>query len=702
MIAERRTEADDESDGMLDVGDLCRMFEESEESTYEARQLSERDRDYVDNIQLTADEIATLEKRGQAPSIDNRIKTKVDYLVGFEKQQRIMPKALPRTPKHETDADGATQGLRYVAETEDYNMKRSAVWRNLLVEGSGGIRVYVEPSKYAQPMNQQAMMASSAMTPPQEMDIKIDYIAWDRMFGDPHASALDYSDGTYKGLVIWMDYDDALNKYSDNPDAEDILDATMDTAPSDTYDDKPKFNLWADKKRKRVRICQIWVKRGDEWHFAEYTKGGILKAGPSPYQTDKGESDDELVFQAAYRTRDNDTYGLVREMIPLQDEINKRRSKSLHLLSVSQTVYEDGAVDDIEKFRKESVRPDGTMKVNHNALAEKRIQFNTRTDLAEGHFKLLQEAKNSIDLKGPNATEMGDKTGGSNAASGKAIIASQQGGMTQIGDLMDNLRHMDKQVYRKIWNRIRQFWTAEKWIRVTDDERNIKWLGMNVDPQQVQMMVQQNPQAAQKIAGIVQSVAELDCDIILDASPDGITPALEQFQSLVELKKFDANNELPFRAIMRAAPNLKDKDKILDEMDKAQQGGAQEAQEAKAIQKAGAVAQVKEVESKAVLNLAKAKAEGMPDQAAPMQQEPEEIPMEVQIMQAIAEVIDKRASANQKNAAARKLDTEAMLAPAKARHEAGLAEANFRQGAVNAAEDRKIKAKQASRKTVSA
>ena len=687
-------EADRPDDGgQLTVSDLCRMFEESEESTYDARILSERDRDYVDNIQLTQEEITTLEKRGQAPSIDNRIKTKVDYLVGFEKQQRIMPKALPRTPKHETDADGATQGLRYVSETEDYQMKRSAVWRNLLVEGSGGIRVWVTPSKYSQPMDQQSMMGSTAMTQ-QEMDIKIDYVAWDRMFADPHSSALDFSDGTYKGIVIWMDYDAAFDKYSDNPDAEEILDATMDSAPSDTYDDKPKFNLWADRKRKRVRICQIWVKRGEEWHFAEYTKGGILKAGPSPYKTDKGESDDELIFQAAYRNRDNDTYGLVREMIPLQDEINKRRSKSLHLLSVSQTVYEDGAVEDIEVFRRESVKPDGTMKVNPGALADKRIQFNTRTDLAEGHFKLLQEAKNSIDLKGPNATEMGDKTGGSNAASGKAIIASQQGGMTQIGDLMDGLRHMDRQVYRKIWNRIRQYWTAEKWIRVTDDERNIKWLGMNVDPQRVQMMAQQNPQMMQKIAGVVASVAELDCDSILDASPDGITPALEQFQSLVELKKFDADNELPFRAIMRAAPNLKDKDKILDEMDKAQQQGAQQAQEAAQIQKAGAVAQVKEVESKAVLNLAKAQAEGMPDQAAPMQQESEEIPMEVQIMQAIAEVLDKRAGANQKNAAARKLEIEAMLAPAKAEHEAGLAEANFSQGIKDREADRKIAAKQ--------
>jgi hypothetical protein len=144
---------------------------------------------------------------------------------------------------------------------------------------------------------------------------------------------------------------------------------------------------------------------------------------------------------------------------------------------------------------------------------------------------------------------------------------------------------------------------------------------------------------------------------------------------------------------MRAAPNLKDKDKILDEMDKAQQGGAQEAQEAKAIQKAGMVAEVRETESKAALNLANAQAEGMPDQAAPMQQEPEEIPMEVQIMQAIAEIMDKKAAAHQKHAAAQKLETEAMLAPAKARHEAGLAEANFSQGIKDRDADRKIAAR---------
>lgn len=663
----------------LTVADLVRMFEESEGSTQNAREQSERDRDYLDNKQYTAEELAEFEKRGQPPTIDNRIKTKIDYLVGVEKQSRIRPKAMPRTPKHEQDADGASQGIKYVTDEEDYDKKRSAVWRNMLVEGAGGFSVSVEPSKYSAPQSPQQMMGSTAMTPPQEYAIKIRKIAWDRMFWDPHSSELDFSDAGYLGGVLWMDEADALVQYRDNPDAADIIANTMGSVTaSQTYDDKPIYSVWADRKRKRIRIVQMWIKRAGEWFFAEYTKGGILKSGKSPYVTDKGESDCELIYQSAYVDRDNNRYGMVREMISLQDEINKRRSKSLHLLNVSQTLYEEGAIENIDEFRRQSVKPDGTMKVNPGALANKTVQFNTRTDLADGHFKLLEEAKNAIDLKGPNATEMGDKTGGSNAASGKAIIASQQGGMIQVGDLMDNLRHLDKRVFRAIWNRIRQFWTAEKWIRVTDDERNVKWVGLNVDPQRVEMLKQQNPQEAERIAGIVGNVAELDCDIIIDEAPDSLTPALEQFQALVELKKFDAGNEIPFRVLIEAAPNLRNKDKILGDMDKRAEQQAQDpmAQQAKQLQMRGAAAEVQKTESEAAKNMAQARQAGMPEQE-PQQQQDFELPPEVQIRQALADIakteaeIEKmQASAVQAKAAAFKLMTDARLAPQKASQDA--------------------------------
>src|ERR1043166_9084197 len=531
-----KTSVDDDprATGKLDVGDLCRMFEESEDATLDARKDAERDRDYVDNKQLTAEELAVLAKRGQPPMIDNRIKSKVDYLVGLEKQQGINPRALPRTMKHEEDAQGATQALSYVADAEDYDHKRSGVWRNLMVEGAAGFGVSVEEGGYGG-----------------KVKIKIRRIAWDRMFWDPHSTETNFSDAGYLGVVLWMNYDDALRMY---PDEEEALETTMQTAPADTYDDKPKFNHWADKKRKRVRICQMWIRQNDEWHFAEFTKGGILKAGKSPYVDDQGKSDCELFFQAAYKDRDNNVYGLVREMITLQDGINKRSSKALHLVNTNQTWIDEDALpggqSGIERLRKEANRPDGTIVLNPGSLANNKVKSETRLDLAEAQFKLLQDAKNSIDLKGPNATAMGDKAQGSAAASGRAIIASQQGGMVSLGDLLDNLRHLDVRVFRAIWARIRQYWKEPEWIRVTDDERNIKWVGLNHDPPKVQMALQQNPQMAGKIAGVVSNVAELDCDIIIDEAPDSVAPALEQFQALAELKKYDVNNELPFRALV--------------------------------------------------------------------------------------------------------------------------------------------------------
>ena len=665
--------------GMLDVGDLCRMFEESEDSSYESRKLSERDRDYVDNKQLTAKEISTLEGRGQPPVIDNRIKTKIDYLVGLEKQQRIDPKAMPRTPKHESDADGATEALRYVAEEQDYDAKRSGVWRNMLVEGFGGVGVSV-----AESVDYNGKPG---------IEVRIRRYSWDRLFYDPHSAETDFSDAGYFGAILWMDYDDALAMYKDNPDAANILESTLTNAPSDTYDDKPKHSLWADKKRKRVRVCQVWLKRDEQWYFAEYTKGGILKAGPSPYKTDKGESDCELILQSAYCDRDNNRYGLVREMISLQDEINKRRSKSLHLLSSNQTIYEDGAIDNIEVFRREKAKADGTMKVAPGALRDQRVQTISGVEVATAQFQLLQESKNAIDLKGPNATEMGDKTQGSNAASGRAIVASQQGGMIQIGDLMDNLRHLDKRVFRAMWNRIRQYWTAEKWIRVTDDDQNVKWVGVNVDPQQIQMLAAQDPQAAQKIAGIVGNVAELDCDIIIDEAPDSLSPQLEQFQALVELKKFDTDGEIPFKSIVRAAPNLKGKQAILNEMEERGQQKAQASQPMQQLQMRGAQAEVAETESKAALNMAKAHEAGMPDQQAPQQQGEYEPPPELQNAKIVAEIEKLLSEARKSDATTAKTEMETSLAPMQAAHQASMDRDNFRQGIQDRAADRKMAAR---------
>lgn len=633
--------------GLLDVTQLVEMFEASEDATITARQLAERDRDYVDNIQLTADQIKELNKRKQPPVIINRIKRKVDFLRGYEMGQRVDPRALPRTPKHESDADGVQQALRYVADDQRFDQLRSRVFDNLVVEGAGGYRVSVKNGHDG-------------------AEITVSRVPWDRMFADPHSREPDFSDAGYLGGVIWKEYEEAVAEYGENPDALNYLSATLESASlSDTYDDKPKFRVWADKKRKRVRVVYMWVKRENVWYFAEFTKGGILKAGKSPFVTDKGESDCELIYGSAYVNRENERYGLVREMISPQDEINKRRSKALHYLNVSQVTLEEGAVNDIEKFRRESVNPDGLKVVNPGFFDKVRVD--TRTELAAAHMQLLQEAKNEIDMMAGNIALQGNALQKS-AASGKAIIASQQGGAMEIAPLMDSLRDMDVRVFRAIWYRIRQFWTAEKWVRVTDDERNVKWLGLNIDPQQGEMLRQQHPD---KVAGTIGSVAELDCDIIIDDAPDGLTPQLEQFQSLVELKKMDANGELPFRAILMAMPSLKNKEQVLAAMDEGKQPPPEVAQlqeRMKMLEMAMAEAKVANEQASAQLKMAQAQKALAPEQ--PQARTTDTGPTEAEWQETMASAEQKQSAAILNYARAEQIGVETMLAPHMAAQQA--------------------------------
>src|SRR6185503_7830807 len=114
----------------------------------------------------------------------------------------------PRTPAHEGDADSATQAMRYVVEDQDYGHKRSAVWKNMLIEGAGGVAVAVKPSRSSRAQPTPFGPALLLETP--GYDIEIRRIPWERLFADPHSSQADYSDAAYLGVVLWMDFADAL------------------------------------------------------------------------------------------------------------------------------------------------------------------------------------------------------------------------------------------------------------------------------------------------------------------------------------------------------------------------------------------------------------------------------------------------------------------------------------------------------------
>jgi hypothetical protein len=578
---------------------MCKMFEESEESTREARDKAERDRDYFDEKQWTAEEESALKKRNQPVVTYNRIKRKINSLTGLEKQTRKDPKAFPRNPQDEQSAHAATDAIRYVCDDSRWDDKRSEAFKDLTIEGTGIIMVGVKQTKMG-------------------IDPDIRRIAWDRHFADPHSSEFDFSDASFQGLVIWGDVDELKRKY---PEGAEALEATLSTAQvSETYDDKPKHHLWADKARKRVRVVEMYYIKDGEWTFCIFTKGGFLvEPQPSPYLDEDKKPECPIKAVSLYVDRDNNRYGEVRTMIGPQDEVNKRRSKALHLINERQIRVSQSVGMSAEEIRKELSDPRGVFVGEHNE-----VEILPTNDMAMANLQLLQEAKNEIDLLGPNAAMAGKNEAD---MSGRAIIAQQQGGMLESATLLDRIRCLSLAVYRSVWARIQQHWTEERWIRVTDNEKNVRFVGLNrpvtglelaaqkmgVDQSNYQQFQEQAPEQAQALAMFAQSpqaqqvvsvengVAELDVDITIDEGIDTPTIAAEQFDALLQAA---ASGAIPIPPdVLIEASSFRNKEQLLEML---RQGPSPEQQQGQQIQLAGAQAEVEETQSKTALNMAKA------------------------------------------------------------------------------------------------
>jgi hypothetical protein len=568
------------------VAKLVEFFEQSEEATEEARKLSEQCRDYYDGKQLTASEKKALQDRGQPDIVINRIQAKIDYLVGYEASNRTDPRAYPRNPTDEDAAEAATDALRYVEDKTQLDQKFTTAWEHMLVEGYGGIELTVD-----------------------ERSGEIDCVEWDwdRLFYDPHSRKPDFSDARYVGGVIWMDAEDAKSKWPDAKAVEAIEWTLNENTISRTYDDRPWEKWVSGKTRKRVRIVQMYHRKGEQWKWCIFTKGGKLEGGDVPFVDQDGRSWCPMMLQSAYIDRDNRRYGLVKTMIGPQDEINKRRSKALHMLTVKQISLERGAVDDVDMLRTEAAKPDGVIERNPGFELEI-----IRDDAnISGHLQLLQEAKNEIELIGPNAAMLGKQGGGD--PSGRAILANQQGGQTEISRLMDRHRSLKRRTFIGIWNLIRQYKNEEWWIRVTDDEKNVEFVGFNrpvtmgeqlgkdmekkgIPPDQIAEALKQamaDPMRAQAMTqqvGMENVPAQMHMDITIEEVPDVANLAAEQFQGLVELAR--AGVQLPPKAYVKAS-NLRNKSEILEEMESADNPAAQQQQaEAAAAQMQEMIAKI--------------------------------------------------------------------------------------------------------------
>ncbi len=160
---------------------------------------------------------------------------------------------------------------------------------------------------------------------------------------------------------------------------------------------------------------------------------------------------------------DGRPYGLVRSALDPQRELNKRRSKAMHLLNTAQVIADVDAVDDPNVLVREAARPDGVILKR----AGKDLRILRNTDLAVSQVQVMEQAGRDIqDVIGVFDEAIGKQ---SNATSGVAIQQRQLAGSMNQMFAFDTLRLLKKNLGVQVMALIRQFFTQEMVIQITDN-----------------------------------------------------------------------------------------------------------------------------------------------------------------------------------------------------------------------------------------
>lgn len=448
-------------------------------------QEQQQARQYRHGAQWTAEEMRILRRRRQPVVTYNRVDKKINAIVGLMERLRQDPKAFPRNPRNGEGAEVATQTIRYILDSNDWKTESSNVAGHAATDGISGMGFKLRQGDKGDP------------------DIKLEIVYGDDFFYDPRSYRPDFHDARFLGMAKWVDEEECIELF---PDLEDTIRSLVNNGSDlTTYADR-EFK-WVTTNERRVRLVEHWYKHKSKWHWCFYIADTLLDQGVSPFFDDRAKTIPRFIMFSAAVDHDGDRYGFVRNLKSAQDEINQRRSKALFTTNSRRIIADKGAVDDVEKARSEWARPDGYIEKNPKLDIK---PDDTTADLA-GQMQFLQEAKQEIDQSAPATPVMpGSETMPKNT-SGRAINLLQQAGTTELGPFILAYRGWKLRVYQAVWNCAQRYWTAERWIRVTDDQDMVKFIqlnGLDVDEWG-------RPQ-------LVNYLGALNVDIVLDEGPDAV------------------------------------------------------------------------------------------------------------------------------------------------------------------------------------
>jgi len=507
-------------------------------NVYEGEQWSQKDSD-------------ALEARGQKALTINRVKAAIDWILGTEKRTRIDYRVLPRTEDDTKGAETKTKIMKYVSDVNMEPFHRSRAFADAVKSGLGWLELGVRDD-------------------PEDEPVYYRYEDWRNIWYDPLSVELDLSDARFIFRTKIVDLDIAVAMFSDHAGAL----KTAATKSNTYYDysgieDESEITVESESegeesgsastsRRSRIRLVECWYTKPEKRKLLSGKGLGTL-AG-TPYDKDNEPmqqlingghattydalqkiircmmfaegmtyplQDEESPYNhnrypfvpmwAYRRKKKNESYGSVRDIIDPQDDLNKRYSKALYILSTNRAIVDDNATDNWDEFYREVNRPDGVIKKRPDSTVD--IRDDQR--LAKEHVALMQlDAKMIQDVSGVTDENMGRQT---NATSGRAIHARQDQGHVVTAEVFDNDRMAVQSAGTMELSLIEQFMTEERIMRITGDKNQMEFVHIN----------REQPGDD----GELNDITARKADFVVDTQAYNATLRQSMFESMLEMIK---------------------------------------------------------------------------------------------------------------------------------------------------------------------
>ena len=438
------------------------------------RKDNQRIFEYLDGEQWSDGERYTIENRGQQPIVINTILPTVDMVCAVASQQQADIQVIGRENSDENMASMLTHLLKHVLDTCHFDYQEKIGIRESYIGGRSWFELGIFTDERGKDL------------------IKIDHVPWEHVYLDPFSRKADASDARFIIKTKWVDRDAVKILF---PEAEHMIDSVFeDDYKGQEYeaqtDSSGRSNLYWDAKSNRVRICECYYKNPervkikvlddhtgkevtkeiirDVLHFVIFSDEIILSGSANNHSVNKPPLDINeypLVPMFCRRDRNGRPAGIVKNLMDLQDQINKLNSKFIWTLASNRIIMEDGAVKDIEVAREEYQRPDGIVVLNSGGLNKIRVDEKYR-DLSymSNHLNFLLATEQRI--SGVNDSMLG--LGGTNERSGVMQSTRISQGASMQTSILENMFYARECIARVVLKLVGKYYTDYRVMQVTE------------------------------------------------------------------------------------------------------------------------------------------------------------------------------------------------------------------------------------------